>query len=100
MSEVATDDDVAALRAEVDRLRELVGPSEHDYIQQRQELLAARDAVRGAEAVAGNLRGRIVEMEAAVTRAQQDQAHFQQIVYDTLRSVRRRIGRALRARLT
>ncbi len=106
MSEVADDrvavdpgDDVDALRAEVERLREIVGPSEEHYLELRHELLAARDAVRGAEAVAGNLRGRVVEMEAAVVRAQQDQEHFQQIVYNSLRAGRRRLSRAMRSRL-
>lgn len=92
-------DDPAALRAEIDRLRELVGPSEQSYVDLRRELLAARDAVQGAEAALGVHRGRVVELEAGLARAQQDQEHFQQIVYNTLRSGRRRVGRALRSRL-
>jgi chromosome segregation ATPase len=99
MSASEIDDDTGALRAEVDRLRELVGPSEQSYADLRRELLAARDSVRGAEASLGGLRGRVVELEAALVRAQQDQEHFQQIVYNTLRSGRRRVGRAMRSRL-
>ena len=99
MSAPPTDDDPAALRAEIDRLRDLVGPSEQSYIDLRRELLAARDAVQGAEAELGVHRGRIVELEVGLERAQQDQEHFQQIVYNTLRSGRRRVGRALRSRL-
>lgn len=99
MSASEIDDDPAALHAEIDRLRDLVGPSEQSYADLRQELLASRDAVRGAEASLGSLRGRVVELEAGLVRAQQDQAHFQQIVYDALRSGRRRVSRALRTRL-
>lgn len=85
--------------AEVDRLRELVGPSEQSYVDLRHELLAARDAVRGAEAELGNLRGQIAELHVALVRAQQDQEHFQQIVFNALRSTRRRVGLAIRSRL-
>ena len=79
-------DDPAALRAEIDRLRELVGPSEQSYVDLRQELLAARDAVRGAQAELGGLRGQVAELHVGLVRAQQDQEHFQQIVYNTLRA--------------
>jgi hypothetical protein len=99
MSGSPTDDDPAALRAEIDRLRELVGPSEQSYTDLRQELLAARDAVRGAEAAVGVYRGRVTELEVGLARARQDQEHFQQVVVNTLRGGRRRVGRALRSRL-
>ena len=92
-------DDPAALRAEIDRLRELVGPSEQSYVDLRQELLAARDAVRGAQAELGGLRGQVAELHVGLVRAQQDQEHFQQIVYNTLRAGRRRMSRAIRSRL-
>lgn len=94
-----TDDDVAQLRAEIDRLRELVGPSEQSYVDLRHELLAVRDAARGAQATAGSLRGQIAELEVALSRARQDQEDFQKTVINTLRSGRRRVGRALRSRL-
>jgi len=99
MSGTPTDDDVAALQVEIDRLRELVGPMEQSYADLRHDLLAARDAVKGAEAELGVHRGRIAELEVALARAQQDQEHFQQLVYNSLRSGRRRIGRAMRSRL-
>ncbi len=92
-------DDVAELRAEVDRLRELVGPTEQSYADLRHELLAARDAARGAQATAGNLRGRMAELEVELSRARQDQEHFQKTVFSALRFGRRRVGRALRSRL-
>ena len=94
-----TADDPEALRAEIDRLRELVGPSEQSYADLRHELLAARDAVQGAEAAVGGLRGQVAGLHVALARAQQDQEHFQQIVYNALRSGRQRAGRAMRTRL-
>ncbi len=99
MSDTRLDDDPAVLRAEIDRLRALVGPNEQSYIDLRQDLLAARDAARGAQAVAGTLRGRVLELEVAVTRATQDQEHFQRLVFDQLRRASRRLGRAVRTRL-
>lgn len=99
MADSEIDDDPAALRAEIDRLRELVGPSEQSYADLRHELLAARDAARGAEAAAGSLRGQMAELHVALNRAQQDQEHFQKTVFSALRLGRRRVGRALRSRL-
>ena len=54
------------LRAEVDRLRALVGPNEQSYIQLKTEIWSARDAVIGAEAENGLLRGQVKSMHAAV----------------------------------
>jgi hypothetical protein len=99
MSEQRSDDDLAALQAEVDRLRQLVGPTEQSYFDLRQDLLAARDAAKGAEAAEGVYRGRVNELEVALARARQDQDHFQRAVFDTLRNLRLRVGRALRSRL-
>lgn len=72
---------------------------EQSYVDLRHELLVARDAVQGAEAELGVHRGRVAELEVALVRAQQDQEHFQQIVYNSLRAGRRRVGRAMRSRL-
>lgn len=99
MSASETDTDPAQLRAELDRLRELVGPSEESYTDLRHELLAARDAARGAQATAGTLRGQLVELEVALGRARQDQEHFHKTVFSAIRFGRRRIGRAVRSRL-
>lgn len=99
MPDPRPDDDPAALRAEIDRLQALVGPSEQSYADLRQDLLAARDTAKGAEAEAGVLRGRVAELEVALARARQDQEHFQRAVFDTLRTTRNRVGRALRNRV-
>ena len=59
--------------SELDRLRNLVGPSETAYA----ELLADRDeaqrVARNASAEVGELRGHIVELNTQVSRARQDQ---------------------------
>lgn len=87
------------LRAEVERLRALVGPSEQSYLDLQQDLLAARDVARGAEAAAGVLRGHIAELDVALARARQDQDHFQRMVLDQTRTVLGRVRRSLRLRL-
>ena len=89
---------VEDLRAEIDRLRALVGPCELGYDDLRQDVLAARDAARGAEAEAGMLRGQVAELHVALARARQDQDHFQRMVTDRARSVRGRLWLALRSR--
>jgi len=59
--------------SELERLRNLVGPSETAYA----ELLADRDeaqrVARDASAEVGELRGHIVELNTQVSRARQDQ---------------------------
>ena len=100
MPEPRSDDDaVAALQVEIDRLRTLIGPSEQSYVDLRVDLLAARDAAKGAEAAEGVYRGRVIELEVALARARQDQDHFQRAVFNTIRSGRHRIIRAVRSRL-
>ncbi|MFM7272070.1 MAG: hypothetical protein ACKO2C_10635 [Actinomycetes bacterium] len=61
--------DADALRAEVLRLREIVGPDEATYQQLRVELWAARDAAFGAEMAAGELRGQVKVLEGQLVRA-------------------------------
>lgn len=92
------DESVDDVRAEVERLRELVGPSELSYDMLRQDLLAARDAARGAEARAGVLGGQVAELHVELARARQDQDQFQRMVSDRLRSTVGRLGRSLRTR--
>jgi septal ring factor EnvC (AmiA/AmiB activator) len=54
------------LRADYQRLRALVGPDEAAYAQLRDERAAAERWARDAEAGLGELRGRIVELEAEI----------------------------------
>jgi hypothetical protein len=91
-------DDPAALQAEVDRLRSLVGPSEQSYTDLRQDLLAARDAAKGAEAQAGVLRGQLAEIHVELARARQDQEYFQRMIPVGLRASWGRLTRGLRSR--
>jgi len=98
MSEQRSDEDLAALQAEVDRLRQLVGPSELSYDELRQDLLAARDAAKGAEAAAGVLRGQNAELQVALARARQDQDHFQRLVLHRFQSTAGRLSRSVRSR--
>jgi predicted nucleic acid-binding Zn-ribbon protein len=70
--ETSIPNDVDALRAEVERLRALVGPDEASYQQLRVDLWAARDAAFGAEMAAGELRGQVKVLEGEVVRAQRN----------------------------
>lgn len=66
MSDVSAD-------SELERLRELVGPSETSYVALRADRDAAQEAARSAELEAGRLRGHIVELSTQLSRARQDQ---------------------------
>lgn len=72
---------------ELDRLRALVGPTESSYVELRDQLAAAQDAVRAAEAENGRLRGRITELELDLHRARQDQFHLQRLALSPVRRV-------------
>jgi hypothetical protein len=61
--------EVSALRDEVKRLRDLVGPDEMDYHRLKVELWAARDAVIGSEAENGTLRAEVRQLRHAANYA-------------------------------
>ena len=63
-------DEMASLRAEVELLRALLGPSERDYVQLRLDLLGAVDAAKGAQAALGEAEGRCRVLEAEVAHLQ------------------------------
>ena len=65
--------ELVQLRAEVARLRELIGPNEQSYVQLRMDVWSARDAVIGAEAEMGLLRGQVQSLHAEVARAMKEQ---------------------------
>src|SRR4051794_32031208 len=94
----STDAELATLRAEVTRLRELIGPNEQSYIKLKTDVWSARDAVIGAEAEVGILRGRVRSLEAELTRALKEQQWFKAEVINRLKSYRvlhrKVIGRA------
>jgi len=80
--------EVELLRAEVARLRELLGPSEESYVKLRLDLLGARDAAIGAEAEAGRLKGYCRALEAQVARLDRDQIWFRQQVVMRMKNLR------------
>lgn len=90
---------VPELRAEVDRLRRLVGPSEQSYADLQRDLLAARDVARGAEATAGSLRGQLAQLHCELVRARQDQDHLRRAIAGSTRLIPTRLARSLRAQL-
>jgi len=68
---------VVAAETELDRLRALVGPSEVSYEALQSDVIAAQDVARAAVAEAGELSGRMVELEVHLARARQDQDFLQ-----------------------
>ena len=98
---VAPDVELDQLRAEVARLHEIIGPNEQSYIKLKTDMWSARDAVIGAEAEVGILRGRVRSLEAELTRAVKEQQWFKQEVINRLKGYRiihrKVIGRARRS---
>jgi hypothetical protein len=93
-------DEVATLRAEVDRLQALVGPSEESYQKLRLDLLGARDAAIAAEAELGRLRSREVELLVQIAGYERDFDWFrEQFVRRLLRFKQARVTRRLISRL-
>jgi hypothetical protein len=78
------------LRAEVARLRELVGPSEESYVKLRLDVLGARDAAMGAEAELGRLKGYVQALEAQSLRMERDQLWLREQVIMRLKRWRQR----------
>ena len=91
MSRVPDDDEVVRLRAEVERLRALVGPSEDSYQKLKLDLLGARDAAIGAEAAVGQALGRQRALEAEVARLRRNRMYLQRQVTVRLRRYTARI---------
>ncbi len=58
---------------ELERLRQLVGPSEVEYQTLKADVVRAREVAKRAVLDAGALRGQLQEMSVRLERAQQDQ---------------------------
>jgi hypothetical protein len=84
----AVETEVESLRAEIARLRALVGPSEESYVKLRLDVLGARDAAIGAEAEAGRLKGYCQALEAQVARLDRDQIWFREQVVMRMKTLR------------
>lgn len=82
-------DELQELRAEVERLRELVGPSEDSYEKLRLDVLGARDAARAAEIQAGTLRARVMQLEVMITGYERDFEWFRDNAIRRLQSMKR-----------
>lgn len=91
MSRVPDDDEVVRLRAEVERLRGLLGPGEESYQKLKLDLLGARDAAIGAEAAVGQALGRQRALEAEVARLRRNRVYFQRRVTVRLRRYTARV---------
>lgn len=64
---------VAVLAQEVERLRQLVGPSETAYVALRRDRDEAQRVAKAAVHDAGELRGQLAEMSVQLSRARQEQ---------------------------
>lgn len=78
--DLPVDDELAVLRADVERLRALVGPDEDSYVRLRMQLLGARDAAKGAEAALGQAIGQQRALEVEVARLRRNRVYFQRQV--------------------
>jgi hypothetical protein len=81
------DADAEAMNAELNRLRELVGPDEKSYVDLRLDALAARDAALGAEAELGSLKAYNLALEAEVTRLTRDFGWFRAKIVGSARRI-------------
>jgi hypothetical protein len=82
--------ELVELRAEVDRLRHLIGPSEPTYIQLQLDVWSARDAVIGAEAANGVLRARMEWLEMEVDRLKGDDRWLREQAVRVVRRLERK----------
>lgn len=89
VARLTTDEEILALRAENERLRELVGPSEKSYVDLKLDVLGARDAARAAEASLGELRGRCNELQAERDRFEREFQWFRHLITSRVMGLRR-----------
>jgi archaellum component FlaC len=89
-------DELASLRDEVMRLRNLVGPSEKSYEDLSRDSRTMRDAARSAELEAGRLRAQVVELENEVRRWQRDFVWFRDRIVRIVPTIGRIFARVRR----
>ena len=87
-SPTPAEEELVHLRAEVARLRELLGPDEASYVKLRLDVLGARDAAIGAEAEAGRLKAYCQALEAQMVRMQRDHEWLRDRVIVRVRALR------------
>jgi hypothetical protein len=81
--------EVDELRAEVARLRELVGPSEDSYRKLQLDVLGARDVAVAYESELGRLRGYAKSRDAEIARLRRDYLFFRKQILNRIRKLRR-----------
>lgn len=89
VTEMSADEELLVLRAEVARLRDLVGPTEESYEKLRLDVLGARDVARAAEAALGSARARTVELQAQCDRYEREFLWFRNTVTERMLGLRR-----------
>ncbi len=87
------DAELALLRAEVARLRSLVGPLERSHEDLRRDVADARAAVGGAEAEAERLRGQLAELDDHLAGAREIEVAVRRMSAGPLLRTARRAGR-------
>lgn len=85
----STESEVAELRAEIARLRDLVGPSEDSYLKLQLDLLGARDAAVASESELGRLRGYAKSRDAEIARLRRDYLFFRKQILGRVRKLKR-----------
>lgn len=88
-SPTATSSEIDELRAEVARLRALVGPTEDSYRKLQLDLLGARDAAVAAESELGRLRGYAKSRDAEIVRLRRDYLFFRKQILNRVRKLKR-----------
>lgn len=83
------DAEVAELRGEVARLRDLVGPSEESYLKLKLDLLGARDAAVASESELGRWRGYATSRDAEIVRLRRDYLFFRKQIMNRVRKLKR-----------
>ena len=82
--------EVEVLRAEIERLRALVGPNEDSYVKLHLDVLGARDAAIAAEAEVGVARGYSQLLMTELARSQRDFLWLREQVINRAKALRRR----------
>ena len=85
--DVMASDDVERLRAEIARLRSLLGPSEEAYEKLRLDVLGARDAAIAAETELGRTRAMVGQLQTDVARYRRDFVLMRRILIRPLKRV-------------
>jgi len=89
VTKMSANEELLALRSEVARLRDLVGPTEESYEKLRLDVLGARDVAKAAEAALGSARARTVELQAQCDRYEREFLWFRNTVTAQLLGLRK-----------